>query len=84
MKAIDYMTRGITFAANYPLDTQWRFAVVAMVVICLAGLLALLPNTVEVPGVTRVVRAFVPAIRILRLLDGRRNDWRGVLLDLLA
>jgi hypothetical protein len=84
MKAIDYMTRGITVAANYPLDTQWRFAVVAMVLICLAGLLAVLPNALEAPGMTRVARACAPVVKTLRLIAGRRQDWRGALLDLFA
>ena len=84
MKAIDYMTRGITVAASYPLDTQWRFAVVAMVLICLAGLLAVLPDALEAPGLTRVARACAPVIKTLRLIAGRRQDWRGALLDLFA
>lgn len=84
MKTFDYITRGMTMAVNYSLDTQWRVAVVAMAVLGLVGLLSLLPQPLELPGVTRLVRAFVPVVKVMRLLGARRHDWRGVLLDMLV
>jgi hypothetical protein len=84
MNPLDFITKGMAMAASYPLDTQWRFAVVALAAFGLIGFLALLPQNAELPCVTRLVKAFVPVIKILRLLAGRRQDWRGALLDILS
>jgi hypothetical protein len=84
MKTSDFVTKCMTAAVNYPLETQWRIAVLAMVVICLLGVLIILPDMLEVRGIARVGRTFVPVIKVLRLAAGRRRDWRGALLDLCA
>jgi hypothetical protein len=84
MKPFDFVTQLMTAAASYPMDVQWRLAVMLMGAFCLASLLAFLPAMPELPPMTWLVRLFVPAIKVLRLLAGRRRDWRGALLDLLG
>jgi hypothetical protein len=83
MKPFDFVTQLMTAAASYPLDVQWRVAVMLMGTFCLASLLAFLP-AIELPPVNWLVRLCVPAIKVMRLLAGRRRDWRGALLDLLG
>jgi hypothetical protein len=84
MNPLDCIAKGMAITASYSLDTQWRCAVMALVACCLVGLLALLPELPELPCIVRLVRTSVPAIKVMRLLAGRRRDWRGVLLDMLA
>jgi hypothetical protein len=84
MNASDYITKGMAIAASYSLDTQWRFAVAALATFCGVALLALLPDLPELHCISRLVRTFVPLLKVARMLAGRRRDWRGVLLDMLA
>jgi hypothetical protein len=81
MTLIDFINKGMATAANFPLDTQWRFTVMVLAVFCLLGLLALLPELPELPCITRLARTLVPMVKVMWLLAGRRRDWRGVLLD---
>ena len=84
MKPTEWMTEGMAMAASYPLDAQWRFAVAALSLFCMAGLLALLPDLPELQFIWRAARALVPVIKVRRLLAGRRRDWRGLFLDMLS
>lgn len=84
MHPFDLVARLMTAAASYSLDEQWRIAVMAMTALCLASLLAFLPALPELPPLTWLARTFVPAIKVMRLLAGRRRDWRAALLDLLG
>ena len=84
MNPLDYITKGLAMTASYSLDTQWRFAVAALATFCAVGLLALLPELPELHCISRLVRTVVPLLKVARLLAGRRRDWRGVLLDMLA
>jgi hypothetical protein len=83
MKPSEWITEGMAMVASYPLDAQWRFAVAALSLFCMAGLLALLPELPELQFIWRAARAIVPIIKVRRLLAGRRQDWRGLLLDVL-
>lgn len=84
MNPFDFVARLMTAAASYSLDEQWRIAVISMAAFCLASLLAFLPAMPELPPLTWLTRTLVPAIKVVRLLAGRRRDWRGALLDLLG
>ena len=84
MKPTEWMTEGMAMAASYPLDAQWRFAVAALSLFCMAGLLALLPDLPELQFIWRAARALVPVIKVRRLLAGCRRDWRGLFLDMLS
>ena len=84
MNPMDIVTRSMAIAASYSLDTQWRLAVMVLASFSLVGLLALVPELPELPYITRLARMSVPLIKVMRLLAGRRRDWRGALLDMLA
>lgn len=84
MKPSDWITKAMTMVANTPLDAQWRIVAGALAVFCVAGLLALLPDLAELPCTARALRALVPVIKVMRLLAGRRPDWRALLLNLLG
>lgn len=84
MKPTEWITEGMAMAASYPLDAQWRFAVAALSLFCLAALLALLPDLPELQFIWRAARALVPIIQVRRLLAGQRRNWRGLLLDVLT
>lgn len=84
MKPTGWISEGIAMAASYPLDAQWRFAVAALGLFCMAGLLALLPELPDLQVIWRAARAVVPIIKVRRVLAGHRYDWRGLLLDVLS
>jgi hypothetical protein len=84
MNPFDWISKGMAMAANFPLEAQWRFVVAALSLFCTVGFLALLPELPELPFISRAVRAFAPMIKVMRLLAGRRQDWRGALLDMLT
>jgi hypothetical protein len=84
MNPFDFVARLMTAATSYSLDEQWRIAVMSLAAFCALSTLALLPGLPELPPVTWLTRTFVPAIKVMRLLAGRRRDWRGALLDLLG
>lgn len=84
MKPSELITMGMAVATDLPLEMQWRFVVAVLSVFCMAGLLALLPDLPDLPFLVRALRALAPIIKVRRLLAGRRQDWRGLLLDALV